>query len=306
MKTINELKDDYSRKKINKHEFVAKMYDIHRRLFEYSKILKETDISNIQVNDGQVIMTFRDSGVKMLLIENDVSLPALTALNHGNHEKEELEMVLKIIRKNLKTLYNVFDIGANIGWFALHIASEFRNSKTFAFEPIPYAYNCMMNNIQLNKLKNIKAYNFGLADKNTQAKFYCELKRCSVSASMINITGAKKTNKIISKIKKLDDVAGAISVSPDFIKCDVEGAELLVLKGGLKTIQKNKPIILIELLRKWAAKYNYHPNDIIDLLDDIGYRCYKIKNGRLIRFYRMNEKTAETNFFFLYPGKHRI
>jgi hypothetical protein len=53
------------------------------------------------------------------------------------------------------------------------------------------------------------------------------------------------------------------------IKADVEGAELLVVQGGLQTIAKYRPLIFLELLRKRSKPFGYHPNDVIQLLASI-------------------------------------
>ena len=90
----------------------------------------------------------------------------------------------------------------------------------------------------------------------------------------------------------------------DFIKCDVEGAELLVFKGGRQSIERDKPIVFAELLRKWSAKFNYHPNEVLELFRDLGYLCFSVKNGRLAEFSLMDEATLETNFFFLHRQEH--
>ena len=93
-------------------------------------------------------------------------------------------------------------------------------------------------------------------------------------------------------------------MSVDFIKCDVEGAELFVYQGGIESIQKNQPIIFTEMLRKWSAKFNYNPNEIIDLLFGLGYRCFIAKADQLVEFFRMDDNTIETNFFFLHSDNH--
>jgi hypothetical protein len=90
----------------------------------------------------------------------------------------------------------------------------------------------------------------------------------------------------------------------DFIKCDVEGAEFMVYKGGGATIEKYKPIVFTEMLRKWAAKFNYHPNDIIEFFRQFGYNCYTSHDGKLIPITAVTDETMETNFFFLHPVKH--
>ena len=90
----------------------------------------------------------------------------------------------------------------------------------------------------------------------------------------------------------------------DFVKCDVEGAEYFVYQGGLETLKKFKPIIFSEMLRKWSAKFDYHPNDIINLLKQIGYLCFVIRGRKLEEFTLMDENTLETNFIFLHKEKH--
>lgn len=91
----------------------------------------------------------------------------------------------------------------------------------------------------------------------------------------------------------------------DFIKCDVEGTELFVYEGGKKTIEKYRPIIMSEMLRKWAHKFNYHPNDIINLLTELGYQCFVInENSNLKKFDKVLEETVETNYYFLHKEKH--
>ena len=90
----------------------------------------------------------------------------------------------------------------------------------------------------------------------------------------------------------------------DFVKCDVEGAEYFVYQGGIESLRKFKPIIFSEMLRKWSAKFNYHPNDIINFLSKIGYLCFVIHEDKLEQFTLMDENTLETNFIFLHEKKH--
>jgi hypothetical protein len=59
------------------------------------------------------------------------------------------------------------------------------------------------------------------------------------------------------------------------------------------------------MLRKWSLKFNYHPNEIIELLKIIGYKCFILQNERLREFYLMDESTTDTNFIFLHVEKHK-
>lgn len=104
----------------------------------------------------------------------------------------------------------------------------------------------------------------------------------------------------------MDDWNKENNIYPDFIKCDVEGAELLVLKGGEETLKSKKPVIFIELLRKWAQKFNYHPNEVIKFLKNLGYKCFIISNNNLIEVLEITETIQETNFIFLHEEKHKV
>jgi hypothetical protein len=105
-------------------------------------------------------------------------------------------------------------------------------------------------------------------------------------------------------VRTIDEFSAEKGLKVDFIKCDVEGAELFVFQGGVKTISRDKPVIFTEMVRKWSAKFNYHPNQIIELLRGIGYRCFRAEGNALVEFPVMDENTAETNFFFLHALKH--
>jgi len=144
----------------------------------------------------------------------------------------------------------------------------------------------------------------GFLDIDEDVDFFVDLNN-SGNASARNLVETANMQKITSKVVSLDNFLLKNEIDTiDIIKCDVEGSELLVFRGGLKTLKSHAPIIFTEMLRKWAIKYNYHPNETIQLLTSLGYRCFTIKDNRLLEFFSMNEETVEKNFFFLHRDKH--
>ena len=76
----------------------------------------------------------------------------------------------------------------------------------------------------------------------------------------------KTTQKVECNVRRMDDFVKDENINRiDFIKCDVEGSELFVYQGGIESIDRFKPIVFSEMLRKWSNKFGYHPNDIINL-----------------------------------------
>ena len=226
-----------------------------------------------------------------------------TILSIGEYEPLELDMVGRIVSYMNEGIF--FDIGANLGWYTLNMKKQYPDLKVYAFEPIEDNYNKVKKNLEWNDLNQVKVFNIGLYHENTMLRFYYDV--CASGASSLeNLRGDEETREVMCKVERLDDVVKEQNISAmDFVKCDVEGAELFVYKGGFESIKKYKPVIFSEILRKWSAKFGYHPNDIIDLLAEAGYQCYVIKEkGKLRKFGRVNEQTLETNYFFMHVDKH--
>lgn len=299
MNKLTEIKRKFEFGDFDKWEYIDKMYNIHSYLFDYAEFITNTNILAIEIIDKCVVMTFRDSGIKFICSKNDKRLAPFDTLNFGFYEQDELSLQLKLIEPG----YNVLDIGGNFGWYAMNIAKYKPDSKIFSFEPIPSTFYSLNENIRLNQLSNIETYNFGFSDEEGSFKFYFD-PSLSVNASLANVSGKTKIENIDCSVKKLDNFAKDRISKIDFIKCDVEGAELLVFKGGANVLKRDCPIIFTEMLRKWTSKFNYHPNDIITFLQGIGYSCFTSNEGRLCPFGTVDDNTIETNYFFLHKEKH--
>lgn len=297
--SLFDKKRKFFEKKLDKREYIDEMYKEHAVLFSYSEFLKDTNISAIEISDDKVIMTFRDSGVKFLTVKNDKRLASLDTLNFGTYETEELGMQIALMENG----QNIFDIGGNFGWYAVHVAKKFPRSKVFSFEPIPSTFKFLNDNVSLNQLPNVKTYNYGLSDEEGKFKFYFD-PELSVNASLANVSDKVNIQSVECTVKKLDNIPELKDMKIDFMKCDVEGAELPAFKGAQNSIRKNLPIIFTEMLRKWTSKFNYSPNDIIEFLSNFGYSCFTSEKGRLKNFEKVTEETIETNYFFLHREKH--
>lgn len=289
--------------KISKVEFIDFMYDNHQTLFEYSDEIKNTSISKIEILDGKVIMTFRESDVKLLCVPGDKRIACLDAFNFKSYEEEELMIQYKLIQVD----DTIIDIGGNYGWYCLHLAKKFPNSKVYTFEPIPNTYDNLKFNINLNQVNNIIPINSGLSDNVGKFTFFCD-PNLTVNASLNNVNDNPNAIKIVCNVDVLDNFVKKNDIKKiDFIKCDIEGAEIFALKGAVNILQEQKPKLFVEMLRKWTKKFEYHPNEIIELLKKNGYCCFVITKGCLLKeVFEITENTIETNFVFLHNEKHKL
>ncbi len=307
--TISELKQQYENSAIDKKEYAARAFEKYEELIDFSTHIRETDIKEILIrNNGvdfrinRLLYDGSQCDILMRLYKKDAAAVPATILSFGSYETVEMNTVDRII-KMLPKGFVCFDIGANLGWYSLNIKKIRDDARVYAFEPIEETYKKMILNFEINDT-SIVAFNFGLYNDNTIETFFYDTV-ASGASSMRDLRLLDTTKTIQCPMKKLDDVVKENNIDRlDFVKCDVEGSELFVYQGGSDSISKYKPVVFSEMLRKWAGKFGYHPNDIIQWFSNLGYQCFIIQDDHLKRFYEVDENTVETNYFFLHPKRH--
>jgi FkbM family methyltransferase len=177
------------------------------------------------------------------------------------------------MHKYFKTYSNknkiALDIGANIGTHTVYLSDYF--GKVHAFEPQTSVFNLLESNIKLNACTNVKTHKFGLGDKNITENMekYDLTKPNNQGAIAIDKTGTSNGEQI--EVRILDEL-GLSNIG--FMKIDVEGYELYVLKGAINTIKTNKPIIIIEL----NDKTKDDRAEIVKLLTNLNYNLKQISS----------------------------
>ncbi|MDP3705967.1 MAG: FkbM family methyltransferase [Legionellaceae bacterium] len=298
------MKKKFQNGDIDKHQYMQEIFQYHKNLFDYPQFLIDSPIQKIEISKEKVLFHIEDKGdlIKLYCDGRDAYSLPLIYMNLLETESNERRIINELINHDDV----VFDIGANIGWYSISLMLKKKDISVFSFEPIPSSYQLLKENLEINKLNTSNIFNFGLSDENKKVKFFFDVEY-AMASSMADLRGSVKTEFVECDTKRLDDF---VNSTPnlnrlDFIKCDVEGAELLVFKGGLKTIEKYKPIVLFEMLRKWSAKFNYHPNDIINLFKELDYECFAIGNKAIRKLTYVDEETVETNYLCLEKNKHK-
>ena len=166
------------------------------------------------------------------------------------------ENQMKILMDNIKDSKNpiFLDIGANKGIYSLTLAKKFKDLKIYAYEPVLSTFKNFLYNIFLNKLTNrIKTFNFGLSDTAGVKKMVSIKRKNYIQSGGYSF----KINKLLQKdnvIENYDTKIGDKVLNfvnkKLFIKIDVEGYELNVLKGIKSLLKRNKVFIQIEIFNQ--------------------------------------------------------
>ncbi len=143
----------------------------------------------------------------------------------------------------------IYDVGANVGFITL-IAARFAGSagRVFAFEPLPDNFRQLERNARINGFEHVRAKNIALANSDGPGLF--RISKSPTWGKLATVPGevADEIGQIEVPVVRLDSlVQGEKLPWPNLIKIDVEGAEAEVLDGALETIQRARPILIIEL-----------------------------------------------------------
>lgn len=292
--SVLKLRAAFREGRLTKPEFIKAMTEAHGALYDYGELLKGSQVERLEVTQDGVVVVTRELGLRLLLVPGDARLAQAEMLNFGEYEKALWETAFSLMPDGAR----LFDVGANVGAFALSAARKVRGARIHAFEPVPDTFALLEKHLRMNGAVGVRAHPWGLSEKPGAVTFRIS-DQGSANASAADLgNGPARTAEGV--LKTLDAAAAEFG-DPDFIKCDVEGGELLAFKGGVETLRRAKPVVMTEMLRKWAAGFGYHPNEIIELFAGLGYRCF---DSGLKPFGRMDESTNETNFFFLHPAVH--
>jgi FkbM family methyltransferase len=147
----------------------------------------------------------------------------------------------------------VYDVGANIGFFTLLLASLVGpDGNVFAFEPMPDNAVALRHNIALNSLDNVTVVEKAVSSGSGTAQLLLSPHSAFHSldlegASKRDVPGPKSGEISVETITLDEFVAADPARAPDLIKLDVEGAEVIALEGMRRVLESAQPLLLCEL-----------------------------------------------------------
>lgn len=302
MNRLVQLRQAHEDGQTGKQDYIEAVHAWHAHLFAYPAFLEATDVESLCIRPDGVFVRSRSQQVELLLDPEDQHLVPCTLMNFRGYESVETEFLKSLLRSDSVVL----DVGANCGWYSLALARHCPTARIHAFEPIPHTHEILLRNLRHNALANVQAHRSALSDREAPLEFL-HTPRCSGATSLIKAgqpAPPEQLERITCDSTTLDAFCAERGLAPDIVKCDVEGAELMVMQGAERTLEEHRPAILIELLRKWSRQFGYHPNDVLALLARHGYRAYTLDGSGLHPCHVIDEDTRETNFVFLHPHGH--
>ncbi len=225
------------------------------------------------------------------------------------------EPEIDLVRFGVREGDTVLDVGANFGLYCYHLSRAVGPSgRVLAFEPLPEASATLGLVVRLLGLSNVRVFQKGCADETARVAFEIPVQSSGAIAAGQAYIGLRnddregradqvrwaKTMRVFGDVVRLDDFLPELD-SVSFIKCDIEGAELLAFRGAAKTISRHFPSVICEINPWFLEGFGIDIDDLTGFFFERGYRLYRYVDGRLRN--QSASDVVEDNYLFLHPSR---
>ena len=160
------------------------------------------------------------------------------------------------------------DVGANVGTYSLKVATDYKDKavQVIAIEAHPENYKALCRNIACNSFENITAINKAVSDKQGSATLYEYLgfgyRTRFETYSLHNNSISQESSSLRVECDTLDNILAGYKV--DLMKIDIEGEEVLALKGAMNTLKRLHKIIV--------EVHEYNFDKVKDILEPYNFK----------------------------------
>lgn len=232
-------------------------------------------------------------------------MKAIRYIRNVGRFSEVDEPELRVVKHLVKAGDTVVDVGANVGWYTRYLSILVGDKgRVISLEPMPETFALLSICVKWYRLSNVILFNVGASESDKAAvmqvppydsggdNFY----RAHVVDDGLR-SDAMHSREV--KLRSLDSLLGETVREVAFIKCDVEGHELELIKGSRQTIKAQKAAWLMEVSRTSDPDIDgTNSFQIFQALAAHGYTPWWLEGNRL----RLRKKGDQTlNYFFLLP-----
>jgi FkbM family methyltransferase len=188
--------------------------------------------------------------------------------------------VQEAVSRSLREGDVFFDIGSNVGFFALIAARRVGpRGASYAFEPVPANVEQIVGNAARNALDNVTVIAGAVSDSAGTATLYLDRHPGGATLSAADLPGGDG-GQIEVEVVTIDGlVADRRCRPPDVVKIDVEGAEAAVLRGMERTLAEHRPVVICEVDSATRAGVEAKAAEITAMLEERRYLVERLPDS---------------------------
>jgi len=194
-----------------------------------------------------------------------------------------------VIRRFLPADGVFVDVGANQGELTLVAARRARHGRVISFEPVPQWHERLAANVALNRFAHVTLVRAGVSDREGEADMFTSLDKAAQASlneglSSFQRSGTRDVPVGRFPLVTLDAWAAREGLSRlDLLKVDVEGSERAVLEGARATLERFRPMLLLELNEETFGAAGYTGDTLAGWLRGLGYTLFLVDPFARIR-----------------------
>jgi FkbM family methyltransferase len=199
-------------------------------------------------------------------------------LVHNEFEVAEMKFVEKVLRPGM----TVVDAGAHHGLYSLLASKRVGESgRVLAFEPASRECERMITNLRVNRSSNVCLMECALGNRAGTADLFLGDGSQDWCNSLRPVGATDAEHSVRVPLRRLDDMLAELGIKEvDFLKMDVEGAELSLLQGAPNLLGcAPRPAILAEVQDVRTLPWGYLSRDIVNFLAMLNYKWFAIAPG---------------------------
>ncbi|MDR3245024.1 MAG: FkbM family methyltransferase [Prevotellaceae bacterium] len=190
--------------------------------------------SNISKSDGAYILSYEG---KQFILSAGIFSYTVFGCHYG------LKFLPDNIGESLKDK-DFLDIGALYGDASVMLL-QYKPHRIYAYEPVTLSYQLLNDTIKLQNTDKIYAVKKGIGDKELTSEINIDYTNAGANTILKNISIITNPETETIQITTIDKECEDKKVG--LIKMDIEGFEYYAVKGGLETIKRDKPVLLISI-----------------------------------------------------------
>jgi len=245
---------------------------------QFLALMGRPNLEKVVIAGGRATFHYTD-GCAFHASESSTSISS-TQYSHGDYEAHETRIMAEVVQPG----WTVVDAGANFGWYAIHLARWVGpGGRVLAFEPIPASFGELTDNTLLNGCGNLRNFPMALGGEDGMISLYLPSSHLGAGAASQFLDMGEKVPVPMKRLDTLLEAEGVAHV--DFLKADIEGGELNLLRGAQGLLARCHPAILIEIVDIHCRRFGHGPEDVIGFLAGFGYKGRYIDgNGSLVGY----------------------
>lgn len=200
----------------------------------------------------------------------------------GEYEHGIVSEISRVVAESQRR--TLVDVGANIGLVSLAVLAAVPDATIFAFEPGPHQQRLLAETIRRNGLEErLRLSPLALSNEAGRAAFMVHSTRHAAGDGLRDTGRSGRARHVTVRTETLDrwwDANGRPAV--DVMKLDTEGSELWILQGARRLLERDRPVLFLEIHDENLRVYPYGSDDVKRWLGGVGYELHALSRADFV------------------------